>query len=81
MSDYDNYDGEFSNGADGACVSCGDDTEEPWHLYCSSCFFGDDDDEDEEDETDRCDACDRTLVEVRGKCICPNPFCTARGAA
>jgi hypothetical protein len=35
MSDYD---GGFSNHADGSCQTCGEDTEEPWHAFCARCY-------------------------------------------
>lgn len=38
MSWDDDYDGEYANGADGSCGQCGDETDEPWHLLCRSCF-------------------------------------------
>ena len=29
---------EYSNGACGACIECGSETEEEWHAYCSDCY-------------------------------------------
>jgi hypothetical protein len=43
---------KYKNGADGTCVECGDDTSQPWQLYCTRCYFDRDEepDDDEEDE-------------------------------
>jgi hypothetical protein len=38
---------EYSNGADGSCVECGDDTDEEWQLYCTACYFAEHQDDDE----------------------------------
>src|SRR5262245_23087059 len=35
---WDDYDGEYANGADGTCQECGADTDEEWHAYCSACY-------------------------------------------
>jgi NMD protein affecting ribosome stability and mRNA decay len=68
----------------GDCNRCGDAVEQEYHAYCSACYrieMGWDDDDDVED-VDRCEACERPLVELRdGRLVCPNPHCTARGAA
>jgi hypothetical protein len=29
---------EYANGADGSCMDCGGDTDEPWHAYRTSCW-------------------------------------------
>lgn len=29
---------DYSNGADGCCVECGEETAEGWHLYCARCY-------------------------------------------
>lgn len=34
MGDY----GEYSNGADGTCQECGEETAEEWHVYCADCY-------------------------------------------
>jgi hypothetical protein len=33
MSDF-----EYSNGACGCCLGCGEATDEPWHAFCSDCW-------------------------------------------
>jgi hypothetical protein len=36
MNDYEDFD--YSNGADGSCKECGEDTAAPWHAYCGECY-------------------------------------------
>jgi NMD protein affecting ribosome stability and mRNA decay len=34
----DDYDGGYSNGADGTCQECGAETDQEWHALCMDCW-------------------------------------------
>ena len=34
----DDFEFNYSNGADGSCQECGEATEEEWHAYCAACY-------------------------------------------
>jgi hypothetical protein len=49
----------YANGADGSCQHCGEATAQPWHLYCTRCFCG-----EEEYREPRGRAADRGAAEL-----------------
>jgi hypothetical protein len=64
------YDGEYANGADGSCVECGAATDEPYHLYCASCYrveMGWDDERDDDELEEDLDRIDNVLP-LREEC-------------
>jgi hypothetical protein len=36
MGDYEDF--EYSNGANGECQQCGEDTDQSWHELCMGCW-------------------------------------------